>query len=89
MPITPCTPVPETAQLMAAERSPSEMSLMRAPVARISLMSDSCRGRSRMTMVMSVTFRRSESAMRWTFSAGARLRSTWPAETGPTQIFSK
>ena len=47
-----------TAQLIAAERSPSEMSLIRAPAARTSAMSASWRGRSRITTVMSPTFRR-------------------------------
>ena len=55
MPITAWTPVPETAQLIAADRSPSVMSLIRAPAARTSSISASWRGRSRMTTVMSLT----------------------------------
>ena len=41
MPRTAWTPVPWTAQAIAAERSPSVMSLMRAPVARTSSTSSS------------------------------------------------
>ena len=37
VPITACTPLPTTAAAMPADRSPSEMSRMRAPVARISV----------------------------------------------------
>ena len=35
VPITACTPVPTTAAAMPADRSPSPMSWIRAPVARI------------------------------------------------------
>ena len=70
MPITAWTPVPDTAQLIAADRSPSPMSLIRAPAARTSAMRSSWRGRSRMTTVMSLTFRRSASAIRPRFSVG-------------------
>ena len=76
MPMTAWTPVPETAHEIAADRSPSEMSLIRAPTARTSAISASCRGRSRMTTVMSPTFRPSASAIRWTFSVGLDAMST-------------
>jgi hypothetical protein len=88
MPITAWTPVPDTAHEMAAERSPSLMSLMRAPALRTSAIKDSCRGRSRITTVMSDTLRPSASAMRPTFSVGVSRMSTLPAAGGPTQIFS-
>ena len=65
MPITAWTPVPWTAHEIAAETSPSEISLIRAPVPRTSAISASWRGRSRMITVMSLTFRRSASAIRW------------------------
>jgi hypothetical protein len=77
--MTMCTPVPWTAQLIAAERSPSVISLILAPVARTSAMSSAWRGRSRMMTVMSCVFRPRESATRPTFSAGGRVMSTLPA----------
>ncbi len=89
IPITAWTPVPWTAHEIAADRSPSLMSLMRAPVERTSAISDSWRGRSRMMTVMSCTRRRSASAIRWQFSAGGRVMSTPPAATGPTHSFSR
>ena len=89
MPMTAWTPVPDTAHEIAAERSPSVMSLIRAPASRTSSISDSWRGRSRMTIVMSLTRRPSASAIRPMFSVGLSRMSTLPATTGPTQSFSR
>ena len=69
--MTAWTPVPETAHEIAADRSPSPMSLIRAPASRTSAMRSSWRGRSRMTTVMSRTRRPSASAIRPRFSVGA------------------
>src|SRR5438046_328640 len=57
VPMTACTSVPAMGTESDAMRSPSSMSLMRAPAARTSLISFSCRGRSRMTIVRSLTSR--------------------------------
>ena len=65
------------------------MSLIRAPASRTSSISDSWRGRSRMTIVMSLTRRPSASAIRPMFSVGLSRMSTLPATTGPTQSFSR
>jgi hypothetical protein len=81
--------VPWTAQLIAADRSPSLISLIRAPVERTSAIRSACRGRSRMMIVMSDVFRRSASAIRWQFSDGDAVMSTAPAATGPTHSFSR
>src|SRR5258705_8528617 len=89
MPITAWTPVPETAVEIAAERSPSLMSWIRAPAARTSAISASWRGRSRITTVMSATFRPSAAAIRCRFSVGLSRMSTLPAATGPTHSFSR
>jgi hypothetical protein len=89
IPITAWTPVPCTAQLIAADTSPSEMSLIRAPVPRTSAIRSAWRGRSRMITVMSETLRRSASAIRWQFSAGGFVMSTQPAATGPTASLSR
>ena len=86
--MTAWTPVPETAHEIAAERSPSLISLIRAPAARTSAMSASWRGRSRITTVMSLTPRPSAAAIRRRFSAGGAVMSTLPATTGPTQSLS-
>ena len=59
MPITAWTPVPMTAADIPAERSPSPMSRMRAPLARISPISFSWRGRSRTITTRSSTSRSS------------------------------
>ena len=89
VPMTAWTPVPWTAHEIAADTSPSLISLIRAPVVRTSAMRSAWRGRSRMITVMSVTRRRSASAIRWQFSAGDRVMSTHPAATGPTASFSR
>ena len=89
IPITAWMPVPWTAQLIAADTSPSLISLIRAPVPRTSAIRSSWRGRSRMTTVMSVTLRRSASAIRWQFSAAGFVMSTQPAAIGPTASFSR
>src|SRR6266508_502775 len=88
VPMTACSPVPATATEMAAMRSPSSMSLMRAPLARTSATSFSWRGRSRITTVRSWTSRSSESAMIFRFSATLRSRSTLPLAGPPTTSFS-
>ena len=44
VPITACTPVPTTAAVMPAERSPSPISRMRAPALRMSAIRRSWRG---------------------------------------------
>ena len=88
VPITAWTPVPETAHEIAADRSPSPISLIRAPAARTSAISASCRGRSRMTTVMSEMRRPSALAIRPRFSVGDSRMSTAPAATGPTHSFS-
>ena len=51
-------------------------------------MRSSWRGRSRMTTVMSPTFRPRASAIRPRFSVGLTRMSTLPAATGPTHSFS-
>jgi hypothetical protein len=51
MPITACTPLPTTAAAMPADRSPSPMRRMRAPVARMSAISFSWRGRDQLLHV--------------------------------------
>ncbi len=89
MPITACTPVPLTAALIAPDRSPSLMSLMRAPAWRTCSIRSAWRGRSRMTTVMSRDERPSASAMMAMFALGGRVMSTLPAATGPTQSFSR
>jgi hypothetical protein len=86
--MTAWTPVPETAQEIAADRSPSLISLIRAPAARTAATSSACRGRSRMTTVMSLTPRPRAPAIRRRFSAGVAAMSTLPATTGPTHSFS-
>ena len=53
MPIMMSAAAPALATSMAAATSPSDMSLMRQPVSRHSLMMASCLGRSRMTTVTS------------------------------------
>ena len=88
VPRTACTSVPAIGTDSEAMRSPSSMSLIRAPAARTSLMSFSCRGRSRMTMVRSLTSRFSDCAMAFRFSATGRSRSTFPLAGGPTTSFS-
>ena len=60
------------------------MSWIRAPAARTSAMRSSCRGRSRMTTVMSLTRRPRASAIRPRFSVGLTVMSTLPAAPGPT-----
>ena len=62
--MTAWTPVPDTAHEIAADRSPSVISLIRAPASRTSAISASCRGRSRMTTVMSLMRRPSAWAIR-------------------------
>ncbi len=57
MPMTACTLVPRTAAEMPAERSPSEISRMRAPALRISSISFSWRGRSSTMTTRSFTWR--------------------------------
>ena len=88
MPMTAWTPVPDTAQEIAADRSPSPMSLIRAPASRTSAISASWRGRSRITTVMSLTLRPRADAIARRFSVGVWRMSTRPAAIGPTHSFS-
>ena len=73
MPMTAWTLVPRTAAEMPAERSPSEISRMRAPALRISSISSSWRGRSSTMTTRSFTWRPSRLAMTWRFSLGVRV----------------
>ena len=77
-----------TAHEIAADRSPSLISLIRAPAPRTSSINASWRGRSRITTVMSFTCRPSASAIRPRFSLGRSRMSTLPAAMGPTHSFS-
>jgi hypothetical protein len=86
--MTQWSPVPETAAEMAAERSPSPIKRIRAPVWRTSWISFLWRSRSRITTVMSSTWRFKLSAtMRRLAAMGNSIR-TLPAAVGPTQSFS-
>ena len=57
VPITACTPLPTTAAAIPAERSPSPIRRMRAPVVRISSTSFAWRGRSSTMTTRSSTLR--------------------------------
>lgn len=57
MPMRMSAAAPALATSMAAATSPSEMSLMRQPVSRHSLMMSACLGLSRMTTVTSPMLR--------------------------------
>ena len=82
-PMTACTPVPITAAAMPAERSPSPISRMRAPAARISAISFSWRGRSSTITTRSSTPRSSRRAMFFRLSATGASRSTACLQDGP------
>ena len=76
------------AAAIPAERSPSPMRRIRAPVARISAMSFSCRGRSSTITTRSLTLRPRHFAMALRFSATVASRCTACFELGPTTSFS-
>ena len=88
IPTSMSIPVSGRQVLMAAETSPSVMSRILAPASRISRMSRSWRGRSRITTVRSSTYLPSASATARRFSRTGRVRSTTPRASGPTAIFS-
>ena len=69
MPISRSMPVPWRAAMIAPATSPSTMNLIRAPVARISAASSSCRGRSSSTTVTSSGVLPLALATWWMFSA--------------------
>ena len=81
------TPAPRAAAIAAAT-SPSMMNLTRAPAARISSTSGSCRGRSSTHTVTWLTGFSSALATSLTFCSTGRRRSTYSAASGPTTIFS-
>ena len=69
MPSSRSMPVPSRAAMIAPATSPSVMNLIRAPVARISSTSSSCRGRSSTTTVTSSGLVPLALATWWMFSA--------------------
>ncbi len=69
--------------MIAPATSPSVMSLIRAPAARTCSMSSACRGRSRMTTVMSCGEQALARATAAMLAAGGALTSTIPAASGP------
>ena len=79
MPIARWSFVPRIAAEIDAVTSPSWISLIRAPAARISSIRSWWRGRSRTIVVMSLTFRPKASAIARTFSATGSARSMSPA----------
>jgi hypothetical protein len=86
MPIARWSFVPRIAAVIDAVTSPSWISLMRAPAARISSTRSWWRGRSRTIAVMSRVFRPKASAIALTLSPMGRRRSMWLRATGPTAI---
>ena len=83
MPMTAWTPVPETAHEIAADRSPSPMSLIRAP-GRADLGDQRLVARPLEDDDRDVADRRpSAAAIRRRFSVGLSRMSTLPAATGP------
>ena len=88
MPITAWTPLPITAAVMPADRSPSPIRRMRAPVARMSAISFSWRGRSSTITTRSSTRRPSDCAMARRLNRTGASRSTTSRELGPTISFS-
>src|SRR6266498_437810 len=82
MPIARWSFVPRTAAEIEAVTSPSWMSLIRAPAARISSIRSWWRGRSRTIVVTSATRRPNASAIASMFSSTGRLRSIFPRADG-------
>ena len=90
MPMTACTLVPRTAAEMPAERSPSLISLMRAPALRMSSMSFSWRGAIEDDddeVARPTRPRRVAIAFRFVLDRRVECRSR-PCAAGPTMIFS-
>ena len=81
-------PVSGRAAMIAPATSPSVMNLIRAPVARISSTSLSCRGRSSTTTVMSSIALPLALAVRLMFSATGSRMSTTSAASAPVASFS-
>ncbi|CAM5699613.1 hypothetical protein SVIOM74S_06916 [Streptomyces violarus] len=88
MPSSRSTPVPSRSARIEPATSPSEISLIRAPVSRISLMMPSCRGRSRITTVTSSGADRLALATRRMFTDTGALMSTKSAASGPVTSLS-
>src|SRR6266566_3406055 len=82
VPITACTPAPTTAAEIPAERSPSPISRIRAPAARMSSINFSCRTRSSTTTTKSSTSRSSRFAIDFRLSATGTSRSIAPLQSG-------
>ena len=80
--------MPGRAAEIAPATSPSETKWIRAPVRRISLTSDACRGRSSTHTVTSPTSVCLALATRRMFSATGAPRSITSAASGPTASFS-
>ena len=78
--------MPRMAALIDAVTSPSWISLMRAPPARISSIRSWWRGRSRTIVVMSLGLRPKASAMARMFSPTGSQGRSCPLATGPTAI---
>jgi hypothetical protein len=87
MPSIRSIPVPSRAAMIAPATSPSVISLIRAPATRTSLMSSSCRGRSRMTTVTSCGEQALARATAAMLAAAGALTSTAPAASGPVTSF--
>ena len=89
MPITAWTPVPETAHEIAADRSPSQMSLIRAPAAA-DLVDQRVVARPLEDDDGDVADPAAERLGDPVDVLGRAGRmSTWPATTGPTHSFSR
>ena len=78
--------MPRIAAEIDAVTSPSWISLIRAPAARISSIRSWWRGRSSTSVVMSFALRPNASATAAMFSAIGRIRSIRPFARGPTAI---
>ena len=79
--------MPRTAALIEAVTSPSWISLIRAPEARISSIRSWWRGRSSTIAVTSLTMRSNASAIARMFSATGLESEIFPRARGPTAIF--
>ena len=86
MPIERWSFVPRIAAEMEAVTSPSWISLMRAPAARISSIRSWWRGRSSTIVVTSLTIRPKASAIALMLSPTGFFRSIEPRAFGPTAI---
>src|SRR5579884_1922835 len=87
IPIARWSFVPRTAALIDAVTSPSWISLIRAPAARISSIRSWWRGRSSTIAVMSLTMRPNASAIARMLSPTGLVSSIFPRAGGPTAIF--